>query len=483
MPDEHRFPREAWVPIAAGLVWLWCAASFGVLGFLFSLIPGCLLLASGVSTLLYPGDLRIPQFTALGGVLGVLLAPPAVFVEGFWTALLLVALSAASFIAAGLVAVRQEWRHEGVPDAAPGLRVGAEVAADEALLATMALTLPHTDASDLPRLRREVHATRELLRDRGWLEKPADFHLVPPPLEQPEIRLRRLRGLDYEHLRFESGYEPRAEEPGRESWLRHAENRMAHAWALRQRDPSRWLVCIHGYQMGMPAIDLAAFEAEKLYRARGLNLLFPVLPLHGPRKSGRRSGDGYLAGDPLETLHAVTQAMWDIRRLLSWVRAQGATRIGVHGLSLGGFHTALLACLDDDLACAIPGIPLADVTRIVWRHGPPLRIRHFERNGAVHEEVSELLSVVSPLTLEPRVPKERRYIYAAVCDRLVPADQVHDLWVHWDRPRIVWYQGGHLTFRFHPEVRRLVGEALAESGLLGTGVAPPAGASPSPWVS
>ena len=181
MPDEHRFPREAWVPIAAGLVWLWCAASFGVLGFLFSLIPGCLLLASGVSTLLYPGDLRIPQFSALGGVLGVLLAPPALFVEGFWTAFLLVGLSAASFVAAGLVAVRQEIRHEDVPDPEPSLRLGAEVAADEALLATMTLTLPHTDAGDLPRLRREVHAARELLRDRGWLEKPADFHLAPPP--------------------------------------------------------------------------------------------------------------------------------------------------------------------------------------------------------------------------------------------------------------------------------------------------------------
>ena len=52
----------------------------------------------------------------------------------------------------------------------------------------------------------------------------------------------------------------------------------------------------------------------------------------------------------------------------------------------------------------------------------------------------------------------------------MPADQVRDLWRHWEQPRIVWYQGGHLTFRFHPEVRRLVEDALAESGLLGGGV-------------
>jgi dienelactone hydrolase len=272
--------------------------------------------------------------------------------------------------------------------------------------------------------------------------------------------------MDYEHLRFASGFEPRAEEPRRDLWLRGEKNRTAHAWALRHADPARpWLVCIHGYQMGDALIDFAAFEAERLHRAYGMNLLFPVLPLHGPRKEGRRSGDGYLAGEPLDTVHAVAQAMWDLRRLLSWIRGQGATKVGVHGLSLGGFHTALLACLDEDLACAIPGIPLADVTRVVWRHGPALRIRHFERNGVVHEEVSEVLRVVSPLALEPRVPHDRRYLYAAVADRLVPADQVYDLWRHWGEPEIVWYQGGHVTFRFHPEVRRMVDRALVDSGL------------------
>ncbi len=105
---------------------------------------------------------------------------------------------------------------------------------------------------------------------------------------------------------------------------------------------------------------------------------------------------------------------------------------------------------------------------MVWRHGPPLRIRHFERNGVVHEEVSEVLRVVSPLALEPpraegaplplrrrrRPPRARR----PGARSLAPLGRSRE---------IVWYQGGHVTFRFHPEVRRLVDGALAESGLLG----------------
>jgi hypothetical protein len=41
----------------------------------------------------------------------------------------------------------------------------------------------------------------------------------------------------------------------------------------------------------------------------------------------------------------------------------------------------------------------------------------------------------------------------------------HSVSAHWDRPRIVWYQGGHVTFRFHAPVRQLLADAFRESGL------------------
>lgn len=159
--------------------------------------------------------------------------------------------------------------------------------------------------------------------------------------------------------------------------------------------------------------------------------------------------------------------MWDIRRLLSWIRSQSPPRVGVYGLSLGGYNTALLASLESDLACAIAGIPAADFSRLTWRHGARLQILYAERMGLVHDEVSDVMRVISPLVLKPRVPKQRRYLFGGVADRLVPAEQVRDLWLHWDRPRIVWYQGAHLTFRMHPEVDRLFQDALRESNLVG----------------
>lgn len=154
--------------------------------------------------------------------------------------------------------------------------------------------------------------------------------------------------------------------------------------------------------------------------------------------------------------------MWDIRRMISWVRAQGAPAVGVHGLSLGGYNTALLASVEPDLACAIAGIPATDFARLVWRHAPPLQLKYLEHRGVVHDEVVEVLRVVSPLALEPLVPKAGRAIYGGVADRLVPPDQVRDLWAHWDEPEIVWYQGAHVTFQLDKRVQRMVKQVLTE---------------------
>jgi hypothetical protein len=466
--DPPRWHHEAWIPLLAGLYWLWSAPGHGVPGFFFSVLPGSLLFGSGLAMLLMPGDLRISQFAALGGGLGAIFALPAFVVAGFFHGVVLAALSAAAFVAAGTYTVRLEPRRQAVPPPLPGLRLAAEVAGDELILSANTLTAMVRRDDDFGRIRREIEQAGEFYEALGWLEKPFGYHVFPPGLESPAILSDATRGVAYEHLRFESGYEPSEGEPGRERWLGYAPNRTAHAWVMRHRDGSRpWLVCIHGYQMGRPLLDFGAFRPAWLHHRLGLNLLLPVLPLHGPRTIGWRSGDGFLGADVLDTVHAEAQAIWDIRRMIGWIRTEGATGIGVYGLSLGGYSAALLASLNESLACAIAGIPVSDFARLFFRHRPTLQVHRARLHGIEEARVSEVLRVVSPLALAPRLPRERRFLFAAAVDRIVPPDQVLDLWQHWERPRIEWYPGAHLTFGAHAGVRALVEEGLRAGGLTG----------------
>ncbi|RIL02791.1 MAG: hypothetical protein DCC71_15920 [Proteobacteria bacterium] len=480
-PNQQKEQRPIWRReplwlIAVGLLWLHYGRGDGWLTGLAAAVPGLLLLGSGVSSWLWPGDPRERHFGGAGALLGVLLGLVSWTWLGIGGALL---MSGASLFAAGAVGfltLRIQAVEDHVPPPARTVRTALEVSLDEAILAQMTLSAPpRALQSDGERVVGEVQEALALFRDRGLLEKPIGYHATPPPLDQVDLTPRSVRGIRFEHLRFESGYEPPEGDPGRERYLSYAPPRTAHAWVLRHREGCErrpWLVCIHGYQMGTPLVDFGAFRPEWLQERLGFNLILPVLPMHGPRRIRRMSGDGMLSGDLLDTVHAFAQTAWDLRRIVSWVRAQCATQIGVFGLSLGGYSTALLSCFESDLACAIAGIPATDFARLSWRHGPPDSLRAAEEMGVGLNEITNLKKVVSPLALEPKIARERRYIFGGSADQLVPPDQVRDLWLHWGRPKVHWYPGAHVTFGVHPPVRRFIEDALRESGLTTGGTRP-----------
>jgi hypothetical protein len=197
-----------------------------------------------------------------------------------------------------------------------------------------------------------------------------------------------------------------------------------------------------------------------------LNVVYPVLPFHGPRRVTAISGEGLVSRNVIDTVHGSAQIVWDLRRLVSWIRSQGGRSIGVYGLSLGGFSTSLLACFEADLACAVAGIPAADFAWLIQHHTPDTLMREIEAGGLSRHQLEALLSVVSPLQLTPKLPRERRYLFGGTADRIVPPDPVHRLWLHWERPRSLWYSGAHMSCVFHREVRDFLRQALQESGLV-----------------
>jgi len=356
---------------------------------------------------------------------------------------------------------------DGIPEQERGWATASKTLLDELFFATELAMAPLVMPRDRTRLSSELQRSLTFFEKNGWLDDPAGYHETPPPLEVTRFDEFRSRWVPYRHMQFESGYEPRKGEPGRARWLSYTENRTGHAWLLKHPGPPRpWLVCIPGYRMGRPLIDFTGFRAGWLHKTLGLNVAIPVIPLHGPRRRlGRRGGDGFFSGDFVDTVHAQAQAIWDIRRLVGWLRCHGAPAVGTYGVSLGGYTAALHASLEEDLDCVIVGIPAADFARLLQTHVPNIVLKAAERFGASFGAVERLLSVVSPFSFTPRVPRERRFLFAGLVDQLTSPDHARDLWHHWEEPRVAWYQGGHVSFLWQKEVREIVLEALHPAGM------------------
>lgn len=368
-------------------------------------------------------------------------------------------------------AVRSMFAHGQVTDAvpAPSLSLGfaAQMAIDEALLAVALTPSRFPSAGDYRRVGAELGEARRRFVARGWTRNPARYHRDPPPLGDEQVRIERgwALGLRYQRLSFESGFAPRPSEPGRERWMSYRPNRVAVANLVRHDDGARpWLVCVHGFCMGYPFMDFQGLHTARLRRDLGVNVALPVLPLHGRRKVTLVSGEPFLSFELMNAVHGLTQAVWDIRRLLTWIRAQGATSIGLYGVSLGAYVVSLLAGIEPDLDAVVAGIPVSDFPALFHEHSPlHVRARSIEHNilGGPAEDVC---GVVSPLGVTPQVPRERRFIFAGYGDRLARPEQAHMLWEHWERPEISWYAGNHVGYLWSKQVTRFVVDSLGGAG-------------------
>lgn len=469
MFEQDRWSIHAAPTLIAAVAWLSHAPSLGLLASLLVWAVGLLFATSGGAQLLAPGDRRLTQLGAFAGILSVPVGLVLLLASGPVAAVGLAGLGLFGGWGAGRMALHLEPHVPGVPRPTPSARLATKVALDEAILGFEQMVGGAGFALDgtVERVIDEIDRTHARFAREGFLEKPDTYHVAPPDLADPEIRRERVGGHDLEILRFESGYAPAEGEPGRKRWLGYDACRDGWAYVLRHPGgPRPWLIATNGYRMGHARIDVSLFsrffDGEK---GPGLNVLIPVLPLHGPRRLGWHSGTGFLGIDVVDTIHAETQALWDMRRLLSWIRSQDAPAVGAFGLSLGGFTTANFASVADDLACAIPGIPLADVARMFARHAAPNQLAYAESIGFDLERATEILGVVSPLSLTPRVPHAGRFLFGGTADRLVTPDQVRDLWRHWEEPEIVWYEGSHLSFQHERAVWSGVDRTLRENGL------------------
>ncbi len=356
---------------------------------------------------------------------------------------------------------RHRFNQLGIPLPDQSTATKLHAAVDELIVGGFQVFTTNPDADAWRRIEIETAEALGLFEERGWLDDPRSYHHDPGVPVDAEIRDKRIVGFACESLSFTSGWEPEPGEPGRNRWLAAEANRRARVILLRHNDgPRPWVVQIHGAQMGRAPVDARMLRAEHLHHNLGLNVAMPVLPMHGPRQAPKDMPLAFPNLDLVDNVHGLAQCVWDVRRLLAWIRTQEPMAIGLHGFSLGGYTTALVSGFEPELDCVIAGSPAVDFPTL-FRRNMPAAVREMPRFEALMVDAEQLHRPVSPLVVRTQIPADRRFIYGGVADRLAhPIHQVGRLWESWDRSEVEWFQAGHIGHGLGGDVGRYIDSIL-----------------------
>ena len=252
----------------------------------------------------------------------------------------------------------------------------------------------------------------------------------------------------------------------------HAENNTVFVRALAPAKELRRpaVLLLHGLMhvsmiASRPLINLAIKNGAAAYA--------PALPYHHRRApAGSISGDLFHTADLEMTLHAVQQAVSDTRRLVKYLKQEGAPCVGILGFSLGAWIGALAACSEPDLDFAFLGMPPNHLNHIVWHSALGTRLRRSFAAQGWHEALTaSFYDQLDPITYSPLLSPEKLQFYAAEFDSLIALDHVHALRQAWARPGLRLYPHGHLSIMisrqlhrdFHEDLRRQLAAVRAFS--------------------
>ncbi len=286
-----------------------------------------------------------------------------------------------------------------------------------------------------------------------------DFFRSPRPIEP---KLSALRWTADGHQILDASWPSRDAtfvHDVHDRYHRFAHNQVAAARLFLGPEPRPVAILIHGYLGGAYKMEQRVWPLPFLNKI-GLDVALFILPFHGVRADPSRNGTPpFPSSDPRITNEGFRQAMADLRDLTHWFRQRGHSKVGLMGMSLGGYTTSLAATLDSELSFAIPIIPLASVADFARDQG---RLgNNAEQTALEHNALEAVHRVVSPLARKPAIDPKRVLVVGAKADRITPVEHARRLAHHFGAPLDTW-PGGHLLQVGRSDAFRRIGRFLRE---------------------
>jgi len=254
-----------------------------------------------------------------------------------------------------------------------------------------------------------------------------------------------------------------------EAYRLTAANHAAHARLVVRREPRPVAILVHGYMMGQLRVEERVWPIHAL-DALGFDCALVLLPFHGRRAQPGRQGRPEFPGrDPRFASEGFRQAVTDLRELAGFLRRRGHPRVGLLGMSLGGYTAALAATVDAGFDFLVPIVPLASLADFALEHGDLPDAP--EPRALEHELIERVYRHVSPVDRAPLIASERVLVIGARADRITQFSHARRLAAHFRAPLVSWH-GGHLWQLGRGRAFERLGELLRKL--------PPLAALPAP---
>lgn len=264
-------------------------------------------------------------------------------------------------------------------------------------------------------------------------------------------------------LGFDSPFQP-VNPRLHDRYLKNRANRRAVAqYWTHDNGPCPTICVVHGF-MADPYWVNSLFLGLPWFYNMGYDILLYTLPFHGARQGPLSpfSGHGYFANGISHISETVAHSVYDFRIFLNYLEQRGVPRVGVTGISLGGYTSALLAAVDERLYFSIPNVPVVSLFDLMLQWFPASAVikTALRLSGISIKEARHIMAVHCPLTYEVKIPRQRLMIIGGAGDRFAPPKHARLLWDHWERPAIHWFPGNHILHldqgRYLKDVRQFL---------------------------
>ena len=204
------------------------------------------------------------------------------------------------------------------------------------------------------------------------------------------------------------------------------------------------------------ASDVGYAHWASVLNRLGWTAVFYDLPYHFRRRpKGTWSGELVFGGNLIRSAEAIRQAVSETRMVTRMLKQAGASKVGLWGMSLGGWVSALTLCHEPGLACAWLVQPIPDVATAIWdSEGGWVLRRQMEQRGLDRARAERLLPLVCPSHAQAKIQPSKILIVGGGHDSISPPEKLRSLAGGWGGAHYREVPQGHIGYQAMPSAWR-----------------------------